>query len=262
MFRSCGKGIFPCSQLTALPVFVDGPSGKGELVLSEHLIPVHPNPGGDVIRLDPVRIAVVVLINLIAGVLLSRNHDIHTLRPRGSGYGVVVGIMTPETGGDLYHRFCGRPFGDDVDHARNRARSVERGARALDHLDPLDVRGGNLLQSIHARQPGIDGLPVNQHLHVAGLQALHPHDAEVAVRTLLLDPYARHAFQRFVKVHRALGLDVCTRDDLRAHRNIDQQLLRLGSRDHHFLQLEQQLVLLLFLLSQTPLRQADDHACQ
>src|SRR5690606_27294973 len=63
-------------------------------------------------------------------------------------------------------------LGDDVDHARDGVRAVERGARAADDLDALDVLHAVAREIDGAVDPADGALAVHQHQEVVRIQAL------------------------------------------------------------------------------------------
>src|SRR5690606_40137840 len=76
---------------------------------------------------------------------------------------------------------------DDVDHAADRVRAEQGGARSLDDLDALDELGRDVLDGRATDGAGVDAHAVDQHERVIALGAAHEHGRRLARTALAPD---------------------------------------------------------------------------
>ena len=93
-----------------------------------------------------------------------------------------------------------RPARDDVDHAADRVRAVQRGARALDDLDAFDELRRDILERGGADRARVDAQAIHEHEHVVRFRAAHEDGSLLAGTAEARDLDARHEAQRIAEV--------------------------------------------------------------
>ena len=130
--------------------------------------------------------------------------------------------------------------GDDVDDAVDRIGAPERGARAADHLDALDVLGRDRLHvPVDAgEQRRVDAAPVDQHQQLVGERLRRVVAAEAARRDHivagagLVDLQIGREAQNFRDAGGAGADDVIVGDHVDRRRRVAQRLGGLRGRGH------------------------------
>src|SRR5690606_7158868 len=100
----------------------------------------------------------------------------------------VDDVAEPVAGGEVRLELAGRLARDDVDHAADRLRAVERRARPAHDLDALDALDAVARQIDGASDPTGDALAVDQKERVLGVEAAQPELGPAPAVALHLQP--------------------------------------------------------------------------
>lgn len=216
------------------------------------------------LRLQLGQLGEAVAVAVVARAVAHLSEETHAGAParrdeRGVEHrGVVVGAAAADRGERVrkLRRVVERLARDDIDRAADGRRTVERRAAAAQHLDPLDHVGGDLLQSVDAREGREDGVRVDQNLRVVAVEAVDAHLGEAAVLAVVLHAHAGLERESLRQRHGVGPLEQIGAHDAHQRRRLALERLGAAGRDDHLVHREALLVDLEILLEAPARRKA------